>query len=121
MFATETEPLDLLVELTPRLAKRRFREEIYKAWDHKCVYCGAPATPPDHLIPKFRGGNGNFYNLAPSCRRCNANKGSELLEDWYQRQSFFCSDRLEKIVAWMNQDALDLTTGEIYARTWCPS
>ena len=54
MFKTEHEPLALLVELTPRLAKRRFREEIYKDWEHKCAYCGDAATSLDHVIPKFQ-------------------------------------------------------------------
>jgi hypothetical protein len=39
MFASEHEPLALLVELTPKLAKKRFRDDIYKAWNHKCGYC----------------------------------------------------------------------------------
>jgi len=43
MFKTENEPLALLIELTPRLAKKRFRQSIYEAWNYECGYCGAPA------------------------------------------------------------------------------
>ena len=103
MFVDEREPLDLLVELTPRLAKKRFRTCIYEAWDYKCCFCGAPATSLDHLKSKHKGGCSNFYNLAPACRRCNAQKGSENLQLWYERQSFFCRERLDRIEEWMGQ------------------
>ena len=51
MFNCENEPLALLVELTPKLAKKRYRESIYEAWEHKCGYCSAPATCLDNIIP----------------------------------------------------------------------
>ena len=74
MFNNEREPLTLLVELTPRLAKRRYRQAIYDAWDHKCGYCEATATSLDHIIPKFQSGSSYRNNLIPACRSCNADK-----------------------------------------------
>ena len=72
MFRTENEPLVLLIELTPRLAKRRFRQCICEAWDHKCAYAGL--TPPV-WITLFR--NLNLVVLLgltlPYCLRCNGN------------------------------------------------
>lgn len=100
MFRTENEPLALLVELRPKLAKKRFREEIYKAWDHTCGYCGAPATSLDHIVPKFKSGSSNWYNLIPACRRCNCNKASSPMEEWYRAQDFFEETRFEAIIAW---------------------
>jgi hypothetical protein len=108
MFCNEHEPLALLVELTPKLAKKRFRDEIYKSWNHSCGYCGEPATSLDHIIPRFKSGSSNRHNLLPACRRCNTNKASEKMQEWYSKQSFFDCLKLEKIIAWMQQDTLEL-------------
>jgi len=108
MFATEHDPLALLIEITPKSAKRRFREEIYKFWDHCCGYCGAPATSLDHIVPRFRSGSSNRNNLLPSCQKCNSTKGSTKMEDWYLVQDFFCGDRMQRIKEWMNKEIIDL-------------
>lgn len=108
MFADEHAPLALLVEITPKLAKKRFREDIYKNWDHSCVYCGDTATSLDHIVPRFKSGSSNRNNLVPACRRCNSNKASSKMEEWYQQQEFFEQARLDRIKAWMSQDVIDL-------------
>ena len=113
MFRTENEPLALLVELTPRLAKKRFREEIYKAWDHLCGYCGDAATSLDHIIPKFKSGSSNWYNLVPACQRCNNNKASHDMEEWYREQIYFEEERLENIKAWMQNQTVFLLKNEL--------
>ena len=113
MFASADEPLALLVELSPRLAKKRFREEIYKAWDNCCGYCGEPATSLDHIIPRFKSGSSNCHNLLPACRRCNANKGSEDMEEWYMKQDYFCPERLKQIKHWRNRNIVSLFPDEI--------
>ena len=95
MFNDEREPLTLLIELTPRLAKRRYRQSIYDAWEHKCGYCEAPATSLDHVIPKFQSGSSYRNNLIPACRSCNANKASLKMEDWYKKQDCFKSSDLK--------------------------
>jgi hypothetical protein len=108
MFRTEHEPLALLVELTPRLAKKRFREEIYKDWDHKCAYCGADATSLDHIVPKYKSGCSNRHNLVPACRRCNSNKASQPMETWYREQDFFTQIRLDAVLNWVKSNTLEL-------------
>ena len=108
MFSSANEPLALLIELTPKLAKKRFREDIYKAWDYQCGYCGEPATSLDHIIPKFKSGSSNRTNLLPCCRRCNTNKASHKMEEWYQQQDFFTQARMDTIKAWMNQEVVEL-------------
>ena len=108
MFKTENEPLALLVELTPRLAKRRFRQSIYDAWDHNCGYCGAPATSLDHIIPKFKSGSSNRNNLLPCCRTCNHHKGSRDMEEWYRQRTYFTEERLEAIIKWTQDDKIEL-------------
>ena len=104
MFNCEREPLALLIELTPKLAKRRYRESIYEAWNHCCGYCNEPATSLDHIVPKFKSGSSHRNNLIPACRSCNRDKASLKMEDWYLNQKFFSEDQLLKINKWINQD-----------------
>lgn len=108
MFSCEQEPLSLLIELTPKLAKKRYRQSIYEAWNHSCGYCGEPATSLDHIIPRFRSGSSYRHNLIPACRRCNSNKASTKMEDWYRQQTYFSEERLTKIQAWMSEDLVSL-------------
>tara|TARA_R110002020_G_scaffold266589_1_gene481637 strand:- start:38 stop:400 length:363 start_codon:yes stop_codon:yes gene_type:complete len=108
MFKTENEPLALLIELTPRLAKKRFRQSIYEAWNYECGYCGAPATSLDHIIPKFRSGSSNCNNLIPACRSCNHLKASTNMEEWYRKQSFFTEPKLEAIIKWTEGDKIEV-------------
>jgi len=108
MFNCEQDPLALLIELTPKLAKKRYRQSIYEAWDCKCGYCGEEATSLDHIIPRFRSGSSNRNNLIPACRRCNANKASSKMEDWYIQQSYYSELQHNKIKAWINKEAVDI-------------
>lgn len=108
MYCSEHEPLALLIELTPKLAKKRYRESIYNSWNHICAYCDEKATTLDHIIPRFRSGSSNRNNLIPACRRCNTSKASSKMEDWYPKQSFFKEDKLNAIMKWMNQEVIDI-------------
>ena len=38
---------------------------------HRCVYCSAPATSLDHVVPKSRGGPHTWENVVAACGRCN--------------------------------------------------
>jgi hypothetical protein len=109
MFCNEHEPLALLVELTPKLAKKRFRESIYEEWDYECGYCGNPATSLDHIVPRFKSGSSNRNNLLPCCRRCNANKASSSMEQWYMQQDFFTQARMERIKAWASKESVEFS------------
>ena len=108
MFSSAHDPLALLIELTPKLAKKRFREHIYEAWDYKCGYCGDEATSLDHIIPRFKSGSSNRNNLVPACRRCNTAKASTKMEEWYQQQEFFTQAKMDSIKSWMNQEVVEL-------------
>ncbi len=108
MFNSEQDPLALLIELTPKLAKKRYRQSIYEAWDHKCAYCEAEATSLDHVIPRFRSGSSNRNNLVPACRRCNVSKASSKVEEWFTNQDFFCQARMDRIKSWIKQEPIDV-------------
>jgi 5-methylcytosine-specific restriction endonuclease McrA len=50
-----------------------------------CQYCGKPLRSQevtlDHIVPKSRGGESNWENLAACCPACNVRKGSKLPEE----------------------------------------
>lgn len=108
MFNSEQDPLALLIELTPKLAKKRYRQSIYDAWDCKCAYCKADATSLDHIVPRFRSGTSNRNNLIPACQSCNSNKASYKMEEWYTKQPFYDEIQLKKIKTWMSQEVIDV-------------
>lgn len=108
MFSSAHDPLALLIELSPKLAKKRFREHIYEYWDYKCGYCEEIATSLDHVIPRFKSGSSNRNNLVPACRRCNTAKASTKMEEWYTQQEFFTQVRMDRIKSWMNQEVAEL-------------
>jgi len=108
MFNCEQDPLSLLLELTPKSAKRRYRQAIYESWGYQSGYCGNEATSLDHIIPRFRSGSSNRNNLLPACQKCNNQKGSEKMEDWYSQQTYFCEQKLTRIKSWMTQGTIDI-------------
>ena len=40
----------------------------------------------------------------PACRNCNADKGSQNMEEWYKKQEFFDDLKFIKLVEWTQQD-----------------
>lgn len=57
-------------------------QEILRAHDGKCRYCGAPGRTMDHVVPISRGGRHEAANIVPACRPCNASKGNKMLSEW---------------------------------------
>ena len=104
MFNCEQDPLSLLIEITPKLAKRRYLQSSGALQ----ISCGEEATSLDHIVPRFKSGSNNRNNLVPACRRCNQNKASHDMEEWYRKQEYFCPDRLAKIVTWQEQEVIDI-------------
>lgn len=47
------------------------RRAVFARDGHRCVYCGAPATSLDHVVPKSRGGPHTWDNVVSACGRCN--------------------------------------------------
>ena len=73
--------------------QRRFkwnrRLKIYNKYQGRCAYCGKKininAFEIDHLIPKGEESHpstseNNYFNLFPSCKRCNNLKGKHNIE-----------------------------------------
>lgn len=51
------------------------RRAVFARDGGRCVYCGAPATSIDHVVPRSRGGLHTWDNVVSACRRCNHIKG----------------------------------------------
>ena len=56
---------------------QRIRLSVMLRDRRTCVYCGAPATEIDHVIPVSRGGTHALSNLVASCTPCNQGKNIE--------------------------------------------
>jgi len=50
------------------------RRAVFARDGYKCQYCGKPADSIDHVMPRSRGGEHTWENVAAACRRCNLHK-----------------------------------------------
>ena len=113
MINCEQDLLVNLIELSPRNARRKFRQSIFESWEWKCAYCDkeldTKSATIDHIVPKFKGGHNVKSNMICSCSKCNRSKGSVLLEDWYNpSNSYYSEERLGKIKHWIEDNSLSI-------------
>jgi 5-methylcytosine-specific restriction endonuclease McrA len=58
------------------------RRGVLQRDHHRCAYCGRPADTVDHVLPLSRGGaRTSWLNTVACCARCNAAKGSRLIDE----------------------------------------
>lgn len=50
------------------------RRAVFARDDHRCQYCGMAADSIDHVVPRSRGGQHTWENVAAACRACNLRK-----------------------------------------------
>ena len=110
MINCEQDLLVNLIELSPRNARRKFRQSIFESWEWKCAYCDkdldVKSATIDHIVPKFKGGHNVKSNMICSCSKCNRSKGSVLLEDWYKpSNAYYSEERLGKIKHWIEDNS----------------
>ena len=110
MINCEQDLLVNLIELSPRNARRKFRQSIFESWEWKCAYCDkeldTKSATIDHIVPKYKGGHNVKSNMDCSCSKCNRSKGSVLLEDWYNSSnSHYSEERLGKIKHWIEDNS----------------
>ncbi len=110
MINCEQDLLVNLIELSPRNARRKFRQSIFESWQWKCAYCDkeldTKSATIDHIVPKFKGGHNVKSNMICSCSKCNRSKGSVLLADWYNpSNSYYSEERLGKIKHWIEDNS----------------
>ena len=57
------------------------RRALFARDGGRCVYCSAPATSIDHVIPRSRGGAHAWENVVSACHRCNHLKADKHLKE----------------------------------------
>ncbi len=50
------------------------RRAVFARDDYRCQYCGRTADSIDHVLPRSRGGQHAWENVAAACRPCNLAK-----------------------------------------------
>jgi len=50
------------------------RRAVFARDDYRCQYCGSSADSIDHVLPRSRGGEHSWENVAAACRPCNLAK-----------------------------------------------
>jgi 5-methylcytosine-specific restriction endonuclease McrA len=50
------------------------RRAVFARDDYRCQYCGRQADSIDHVMPRSRGGEHIWENVAAACRPCNLAK-----------------------------------------------
>lgn len=108
MFHCENDLLANLIVLSPKIARKRFREGIFKDWDWSCAYCdkqlSASEATIDHVIPKHKGGHSTRSNMVCSCSTCNRNKGSQNVFEYMSPDNAnYSEQRVGKLKEWMDQ------------------
>lgn len=58
------------------------RQNVFKRDSNQCLYCGnGKDLTLDHVLPKSRGGQSTWTNLATACKKCNSIKGDKTPEE----------------------------------------
>ncbi|MFC1873931.1 HNH endonuclease [Chloroflexota bacterium] len=59
-----------------RLERKLTRQEIFRRDHYTCQYCGKETRQLtiDHVIPRYRGGEHSWENVASACVPCNRRK-----------------------------------------------
>ncbi len=67
----------------PRPRVRLSKREIFRRDNYACQYCGSKTgrLTIDHIIPRHRGGDHTWDNLATACQSCNLKKGGRTLRE----------------------------------------
>jgi len=73
--------LHKFVRIPYRHAVPLSRRAIFARDGGRCVYCAAPATSIDHVIPRSRGGMHSWENVVSACHKCNHQKADRTLKE----------------------------------------
>lgn len=79
------------------------RRGVFARDDYRCQYCGAPADSIDHVLPRSRGGQHVWENVAAACRPCNLSKRDRTPEEAGMRLVRPC--RSPRPTAWITVGA----------------
>ena len=80
--------------------------ECMKFFDFKCAYSGkyiggeSEHRTIDHIYPISKGGEHEIWNVVPMYDSYNYSKHNKEFLEWYNEQTFFSEERLQKIYEW---------------------
>ena len=73
-------------------------------FDFRCAYSGKRLTKKtrsvDHIVPINSGGDNMIWNCVPMLRSLNSSKHDKDMLEWYRKQDFYDTKRLDKIYEW---------------------
>src|SRR3954447_2837796 len=75
------------------------RQAVFARDSHQCQYCGGHADSIDHVVPRSRGGEHVWENVAAACRPCNLRKRDRTPEEAGMR--LLRSPRQPRELAWI--------------------
>ena len=75
------------------------RRAIFARDDHRCQYCDDHADSIDHVMPRSRGGEHSWENVAAACRSCNLDKRDRTPDEAGMRLAKPC--RAPRSSAWV--------------------
>jgi 5-methylcytosine-specific restriction endonuclease McrA len=75
------------------------RRALFARDDHRCQYCGGTADSIDHVLPRSRGGEHTWENVAAACRPCNLHKRDRTPDEAQMRLTR--PPRAPKELAWV--------------------
>lgn len=72
-------------------------------FNHECAYCGTKKEKlqVEHVTPLSRNGSHTRTNIVPSCNKCNRNKFTKTLDEWYPHQKYYSKDKEKKMHSWL--------------------
>ena len=75
------------------------RRAVFARDEHRCQYCGDMADSIDHIMPRSRGGQHIWENVAAACRPCNLRKRDRTPDEAGMRLARPC--RAPRATAWV--------------------
>ena len=75
------------------------RRAVFARDDYRCQYCGRQADSIDHVMPRSRGGEHVWENVAAACRPCNLTKRDRTPDEAGMRLARPC--RAPRATAWV--------------------
>lgn len=73
--------LERYVRIPYRRTAPLTRNGVLRRDNYSCIYCGHEGRTIDHILPRSRGGDSSWLNLAACCRKCNNKKGDRLVHE----------------------------------------
>ncbi len=79
-------------------------QDTLQEFGNCCAYCGSTQDlQKEHIVPVDSYGPTTKWNVIPACNSCNGSKANSDLLKWYMSRPFFSTERLTKIVAFMDK------------------